>query len=668
MKNLFKGALLAAFAMAFAACSNDATEDVTPVNPEVGTKTITVSVDAAMTRTTLNDGRTGLQWENGDKFGYFANGTDAAANTAVEYTEGATEYTMTVPTDATEIYAYYPHSTYNDSKTASTITLGMGNQNPEAGGVFDGYYYPMVAKATIVDNKATLEFKPIASAIAFNVYNTAADYAGGEQVKSIKLTSSKIGGYPTYDLTYQKMTGEPSYSSLTVTLPEGDYVTVGKEKPTGTKMADNQIYLMLHKGTYTNATIVVTTDVNTYTFEGANLDCTKDIVAMNLNLSKGTVPSAKVEADLADGVYAIMAVSTDGKYYAVSSAPNATTTRRDRYEVTYDGEATEFNVPSETLMWTLTKVTDGYTIKYGNEYLSYDSNKAPLSSNEYVVKIYENNGVYEIYANDEKNRLAMNGTYGFGFYASTQTYPNAQYIVPAKDVRTKLDAPATVTAVLKAETDNTATVTWSEVVNADSYIVTYAYTDTATSEEVAKTVTIAAPALSADIENLKYATVYSFSVVATGVGYLDSDATKAANTVTTLAEPEGVKTATLSFAGGDSKNHDPLTFTDDASGISAVFTAGTHSTKPRWDATCVRFYGTNGQQNSLTVSGTNVTITKIVFTMNGSYAMNGMTANSGTLDANACTWTGSASSVEFTAGTAQTRFEGVEVTYTTTSN
>ncbi len=119
-------------------------------------------------------------------------------------------------------------------------------------------------------------------------------------------------------------------------------------------------------------------------------------------------------------------------------------------------------------------------------------------------------------------------------------------------------------------------------------------------------------------------------------------------------------TATLSFAGGSGTNLDPISFSDDASGISAVFTAGNHQTKPRWDASCVRFYGTSTATNNLTISG--ATITKIVFTMNGSYKLTAVSANTGTIDTETNTWTGSATSVVFTT-TAQTRFEGISVTY-----
>lgn len=117
------------------------------------------------------------------------------------------------------------------------------------------------------------------------------------------------------------------------------------------------------------------------------------------------------------------------------------------------------------------------------------------------------------------------------------------------------------------------------------------------------------------------------------------------------------QTVTLSFAGGDAQNHDEIPFSEGV--ISAVFAKGSHNTAPRWDADCVRFYGTSGQKNILTVSG--ATITKVVFNLNGSYTMEGMTADSGSFSDNV--WTGSSSSVVFTAGDKLTRIDGITVTY-----
>lgn len=117
------------------------------------------------------------------------------------------------------------------------------------------------------------------------------------------------------------------------------------------------------------------------------------------------------------------------------------------------------------------------------------------------------------------------------------------------------------------------------------------------------------------------------------------------------------QTVTLSFAGGDAQNHDEIPFTE--GNITATFTKGDHSTAPRWDANCVRFYGTNGMHNQLTVSG--ATITKIEFIFSSSYDTAGMTADSGAISGS--TWIGSSDNVVFTAGNKQTRIEGIIVTY-----
>lgn len=117
------------------------------------------------------------------------------------------------------------------------------------------------------------------------------------------------------------------------------------------------------------------------------------------------------------------------------------------------------------------------------------------------------------------------------------------------------------------------------------------------------------------------------------------------------------QSVTISFAGGDAKNHDEIPFSEGA--LSAVFKTGNHTTAPRWDANCVRFYGTADKHNTLTVSG--ATITKVEFKLNGSYKMEGMTPDPGTISENI--WTGNSDNIVFTAGSAQTRIESITVTY-----
>ena len=123
-------------------------------------------------------------------------------------------------------------------------------------------------------------------------------------------------------------------------------------------------------------------------------------------------------------------------------------------------------------------------------------------------------------------------------------------------------------------------------------------------------------------------------------------------------------TVTLTFAGGSGTNGE-WTFADEASDISAVFAKGTHSSnEPRLDATCIRFYGTATMSNTMTVSGpVGCNITGIAFVFNGSYNnLTKVTATAGTLDNDAKTWAGSASTIVFTT-TAQLRIESITVTY-----
>ena len=102
-----------------------------------------------------------------------------------------------------------------------------------------------------------------------------------------------------------------------------------------------------------------------------------------------------------------------------------------------------------------------------------------------------------------------------------------------------------------------------------------------------------------------------------------------------------------------------ITFNDD---ISGVFAKGTGSTAPAYytTGTGVRMYG----NNTLTITASNATMSSIVFT----YSQNNknLVVDNGTYTQNTGTWTGSASSVTFTAesGSGHNRIQAIEVTYT----
>ncbi len=512
MKNLFKLSILAAFTMVFAACAN---EEMEPVAPQM--KTITVTLDEVATRTTLNDAHTGLNWVVGDKFGYFTDGTGGANNTAVEYTEGAVTYTIQVPVDATEIKAYYP---YYDTNTATSVSLGMSNkQTQEAGGVFVGENYPMAAIATIDENNNTvLKFTPVASALAFNVYNTA-EHDVTEAVKSITLTTSeKSYGYIAYDFT-TGVTGTPWGNSITITMTEP--VVIGNAKPADTKIGESQIYLTLHKKeAYTNATVVVETTVNTYTFEYATLDCNNDFKVINLNLSRGTTPEPMQPLS---GDYVIVAKDDSGVYHAMNCDKNNGKTRLDFTTLeAFDPTAESYMTDDDKIKWTFAARDDKYTVQNveNSGYLAFTTagaNMAVTTETAYLLTISYSStteGAYYITLKDETTDrwLAKNGTNGFAFYKS-DTGINDLYIIPAvADTRETLATPQNLAVELVNGTTDAITVSWDAVTNAQTYEVTCGE----------QTVSVDAPATSTTISSLAVGE-YTISVVAKSADYKTSD-------------------------------------------------------------------------------------------------------------------------------------------------
>ncbi len=383
MKNLFKVTMLAAFAMAFAACSNDLTEDIAPAT---GKRTISVSVDAQMTRTVLNDDRSALSWVNGDAFGYFTNDDTDTANGKVTY-DGSDTYILTVGENATEVYAYYPYYADNSSKTASTINLGSDKeQTQSAGGVFHGGDYPMAAKGVISGSSANLTFKPVASAIAFNVYNTDGP-AADEKVEHISLAATKVSGYHNYDLTTEAFVADPWNNTVKVTLTNP--VTVASAKPAVAKDYTDQIYLMVNKGSYTDASLEIKTTTNTYTFSGLDLDLTKDIVAMNVDLKKGTVQAKKeyfavTELDEIDVTATYVIGGNNKKSFAESTSMMIFTGSTDGSQCVTTSATFEDNSFSNNAIADVkleaTGTANTYYIKVGDKYLCNTSSSSSSRS------------------------------------------------------------------------------------------------------------------------------------------------------------------------------------------------------------------------------------------------------------------------------------------------
>ncbi len=675
MKSLKSLLMLAVAAMTVTGCSKDEAENIAPAE---NTKEVTLYLTsekpevADETRTVYSNGSILWAGEEKVRVTYANNGVmdqentfyiTSAATLSEDNKKATFAFTGTVPTEdgAYDIYALYPSTaanatalTYAESVTAKVATP----QNPTATS-FDAAGDLMIGKSTA----------------------TLTKFADGDKVDMAYTRLVSHGHVTLKNLPFEE--GE-TISKVTFTAPEGTPVAGSirvdllQQIISYTTNSSNEIVLNYENATQTNGnfdawfcsipfvvsegqdfTVAVETSRGTYTrtiqarAEGIsflqNTHC-----PLGINMASATF-TAKKEVAWVDGDY-VIAEYKDNKYYAMSVDANGTSSRRDMVEITYDGSADLIEISNEKLIWTITKTTDGnFNIQHGNQYLyAENGNSANLRDTAYDFEIVDNgDGTYEICSigTTDERHLAINGSLGFAFYkVSSTSYSGIKYLIPAKDTRTQLDAPETVTAELKAETENTATVTWSEVTNAGSYIVTYTYTDTATSEEVAKTVTVEAPTTSVDIKNLQYETEYSFSVVATGSGYINSAATKASTTVTTLAKPEGGTTkeytvtilptdfTTTSYADNN-KDHTFVATATDASTMDVVintYQIYQSSSSMQWQKNKGVMYNKTdlGQINSIVVTSSE-----------GSY-----TVYEGTSTEPTTTVTGSNGTYDFSAG------------------
>lgn len=98
-----------------------------------------------------------------------------------------------------------------------------------------------------------------------------------------------------------------------------------------------------------------------------------------------------------------------------------------------------YKTGDETLIWTITKSGDNYTISQGENYLSWESgNSATTSTTPYELVITKNKseGTYQIASAATPSRILAKNTqaaYGFGFYTGSQTKDLT--LIPAEYVK-----------------------------------------------------------------------------------------------------------------------------------------------------------------------------------------------------------------------------------------
>ena len=255
--------LVAAAAMALAGCSKeDVSDNALPGSGTKATRGFTAEI--ASSRTTLNDAATRMKWTAGDQLGFYTDVETDLNVASSTYAEGATNFTAEIDTKATKVYAYYPYFSSQKDRTYENVSLYIEDaQTQTEAGVLNGNMVGMYASATLAEGQNTvLTFTPIASLIAFNIYDAENN---GDAVKSITFTPAggeKLNGQHIYNLETGETTDTGYKESATVTLTTP--YAVPAAKPAGKA---GYIYLAVTPKSYAGGTFTVVTDKGLYTFE-----------------------------------------------------------------------------------------------------------------------------------------------------------------------------------------------------------------------------------------------------------------------------------------------------------------------------------------------------------------------------------------------------------------
>lgn len=285
--------LVAAAAMALAGCSKeDVSDNALPGSGTKATRGFTAEI--ASSRTTLNNAATRMKWTAGDQLGFYTDVETDLNVASSTYAEGATNFTAEIDTKATKVYAYYPYFSSQKDRTYENVSLYIEDaQTQTEAGVLNGNMVGMYASATLAEGQNTvLTFTPIASLIAFNIYDAENN---GDAVKSITFTPAggeKLNGQHIYNLETGETTSTGTKESATVTLTTP--YAVPAAKPAGKA---GYIYLAVTPKSYAGGTFTVVTDKGLYTFETTKSFDLSNVYApqvIQMNLAKVRQPAPTV--------------------------------------------------------------------------------------------------------------------------------------------------------------------------------------------------------------------------------------------------------------------------------------------------------------------------------------------------------------------------------------
>lgn len=448
MKTFFKSILaVAVCASLFTACSKDDTVS-DPSNGRKVTMTVSASSElesASGSRTTYDPLTGKVSW---NATGEFLQVLETAASTTVFATsqEGVisgdiAKFAVTFPANENTPLVYnavYPASAWvttsnTDITNMKVITPTV--QQPTATS-FDSNADLLIAKSISVESQPTELQMSFGRAVAIGKM-TVKNLASAESVLGVKFTAPD-----------KKVTGR-SYVDMTAgTIKEYGYINNFADNVTLNYSSEMNITANSEAGMTAYFTCfpfeVATGETFTVTVTTASKIFTKTVTVQEgraLAFAAGDSSTFAVdmtgateeENETLSGDY-VITVSQSNVNYAMSSAAEG-----NRLAPIVITPENPFKTDDETLVWTINKSGDNYTISQGENYLSWESgNSATTSTTPYELVITKNKseGTYQIASAATPSRILAKNTqaaYGFGFYTGSQTKDLT--LIPAEYVK-----------------------------------------------------------------------------------------------------------------------------------------------------------------------------------------------------------------------------------------
>lgn len=448
MKTFFKSILaVAVCASLFAACSKDDTVS-DPSNGRKVTMTVTASSElesASGSRTTYDPLTGKISWnETGEYLQVFetaASKTTYANSQEGTVSDGTAKFAVSFPENANTPLVYnavYPASawvTSNNTDITNMKVVTRTSQQPTATS-FDSNADLLIAKSISLESQPTELPMSFGRAVAIGKM-TVKNLASEEPVLGVEFTApdKKVTGRSYVDMTAGtvKEYGYPGNFSDNVTLSYSSEMNLTANGATGMIAYFTCFPFEVAAGETFTVTVTTASKIFTKTVTVQEGRALAFAAGDSSTFAVDMTGAAEEATETLSGDYVITATQSEITY-AMSSLADGI-----RLAPVMITPSNPYKTGDETLIWTITKSGDNYTISQGENYLSWESdNGATTSTTPYELVITKNKseGTYQIASAATPSRILAKNTqaaYGFGFYTGSQTKDLT--LIPAEYVK-----------------------------------------------------------------------------------------------------------------------------------------------------------------------------------------------------------------------------------------